>query len=324
MTDQHPQTSPLARSASPFLRHGAEQPVDWLPWGHEAFRRAREEDRPILLDIGAVWCHWCHVMDRESYEDPGTAALINELYVPVKVDRDESPAVDARYQAAVQALSGQGGWPLTAFLTPDGQVFHGGTYFPPEDAHGRPSFRRVLREISRVWRQDRGRVDQAAAAMREHLETALRAQAAPGELDPRLVDDAVRDLADGYDPRNGGFGRAPKFPNAGGIGLLLEQWALTGSAEAREMARSSLLAMARGGIHDHLGGGFHRYATDARWLIPHFEKMAYDNGPLLAAYAQAAALDDGAGSDELRQAARGIVAMYRDVAPDLLAAGGFP
>ncbi|MFW6206081.1 MAG: thioredoxin domain-containing protein, partial [Gemmatimonadota bacterium] len=168
MTEPGPETSrdsPLASSRSPFLRHGAEQPVAWLPWGAEAFERARSEERPVLLDIGAVWCHWCHVMDRESYEDPDTAALINELYIPVKVDRDERPDVDARYQRAVQSLIGVGGWPLTAFLTPDGEVFHGGTYFPPEPAHGRPSFRRVLEEVARVWREEQSRVRELAGAV---------------------------------------------------------------------------------------------------------------------------------------------------------------
>ncbi|MFO7894618.1 MAG: thioredoxin domain-containing protein [Longimicrobiales bacterium] len=311
----------LTDSKSPFLRHGAEQPVDWLPWGEEAFRRAREEDRPILLDIGAVWCHWCHVMDRESYEDPDTAALINERYVAVKVDRDERPDIDARYQRAVQSLIGQGGWPLTAFLTPDGEVFHGGTYFPPEDRQGAPAFRRVLEEIHRVWTEERGRAREVADAVTERLSTVLAGEASEGELDASLIDGAVDAFAKVYDARNGGFGQAPKFPNAGGLGLLLDAW-LDGESElARGMVEATLTAMVTGGIYDQLGGGFHRYSTDARWIIPHFEKMAYDNGALLQLLARAAAVTDDPG---LRKAAAGIVDYYRDVAPELIDAGGFP
>jgi uncharacterized protein YyaL (SSP411 family) len=316
-----PDTSRLADSMSPFLRHGAEQPVDWHPWGEAAFERARAEDRPILLDIGAVWCHWCHVMDRESYEDPDTAALINQLYVPIKVDRDERPDVDARYQRAVQALVGQGGWPLTAFLTPAGHVFHGGTYFPPRDLHGRPSFRRVLRELARVWSEEREKVDEAAAAVRDHLAKVLVAEASPGPLEPGLIDGAVDALAKVYDPVHGGFGGAPKFPNAGALGLLLDRWLDEGTELARGMVRETLVAMVDGGIHDQIGGGFHRYSTDARWIIPHFEKMAYDNGPLLEVLARAAvALDD----ERLAAAAAGVVDYYRGVAPQLVEAGGFP
>ncbi len=311
----------LADSRSPFLRHGATQPVSWMPWGEEAFERARRAARPILLDIGAVWCHWCHVMDRESYEDPETARLVNELFVPVKVDRDERPDVDARYQRAVQAISGQGGWPLTAFLTPEGEVFYGGTYFPPVDGYGRPSFKRVLAEIARLWRDDRARALEGARSVRERLASFERAETEAGEVGAPLVDHAVEELARAFDFRWGGFGSAPKFPNAGALLLVLDRWLDEGEDWALRIVRESLAAMARGGIHDHLGGGFHRYATDARWLIPHFEKMAYDNGTLLEAYARAAAaLDDPL----LRDTAAGIVAHYRDVAPALLEAGGFP
>jgi uncharacterized protein YyaL (SSP411 family) len=311
----------LANAASPFLRHGAEQPVAWLPWGEAAFERARDRDRPILLDIGAVWCHWCHVMDRESYEDPDTAALINELFVPVKVDRDEMPDVDARYQRAVQSLAGQGGWPLTAFLTPDGEVFHGGTYFPPRDAHGRPSFRRVLREVARVWDEERDRARSVAEAVADRLATVLTGEAAPGELGDEMIGQAVDALAAVFDARHGGFGRSPKFPNVGGLGLLLDRWLDGGSTATRDMLLSTLLAMVRGGIHDQLGGGFHRYSTDARWIIPHFEKMAYDNGPLMEVLARAGqALDDF----RLTAAATGVAGYYRDVAGELTDVGGFP
>mgnify|MGYP001028028572 CR=1 FL=1 len=313
--------NPLARSKSPFLRHGAEQPVAWMPWGEAAFRRAREEDRPVLLDIGAVWCHWCHVMDRESYEDPDTAALINERFVPVKVDRDERPDVDARYQRAVQSVVGVGGWPLTAFLTPDGEVFHGGTYFPPEDVQGRPGFRRVLRKVAQVWAEERDRVRELADRISEQLESVLTGEAAAGELTPGLIDGAVDTLSKAYDPRNGGFGQAPKFPNTGALELLLDQWLDEGTMLARDMVGATLDAMVAGGIHDHVGGGFHRYSTDARWIIPHFEKMAYDNGALLDVLARTGA---ALGEDRLADAAAGVVAYYRDVAPELVEAGGFP
>jgi len=316
-----PPSPSLADSRSPFLRHGAEQPVNWLPWGPEAFARARRENRPVLLDIGAVWCHWCHVMDHESYEDPETAALINELFVAVKVDRDERPDVDARYQRAVQALTGQGGWPLTAFLTPDGEVFYGGTYFPPEDRFGRPSFRRVLEEVARVWREEPERAVEAARQIRVHVSAYEQAEAEAGAVTRTIVDGAVAAFIQGFDGRHGGFGGAPKFPNAGAIELFLDRYLDGGGALERRVVTQTLTAMARGGIHDHLGGGFHRYSTDARWLVPHFEKMAYDNGVLLEAYARAYAVF----RDLLyRAAAEGIVVYYREVAPGLREAGGFP
>ena len=292
-----------------------------MPWSEQAFERARRENRPILLDIGAVWCHWCHVMDRESYEDPDTAALINELFVPIKVDRDERPDVDARYQRAVQLLTGQGGWPLTAFLTPDGVVYHGGTYFPPDDRFGRPSFRRVLMEVSRVWVQERERALEAARGIADRLDQYARAEAQPGELSRTFIVDTLEELAGSFDFRYGGFGGAPKFPNAGAIDLLLDHWIETGTEWARRIVVETLAAMASGGIYDQLGGGFHRYATDARWIIPHFEKMSYDNGPLLRTYARAARVLD---EPLLTQAAHGIVRHYHRVAPGLAQAGGFP
>jgi uncharacterized protein len=319
--DQPAADSPLATSPSPFLRHGATQPVRWQLWGEEALARAQRLDRPILLDIGAVWCHWCHVMDRESYEDEETARLINELFVPVKVDRDERPDVDARYQRAVQLMTGQGGWPLTAFLTPAGEVFFGGTYFPPDDRYGRPSLKRVLVEIARVWRDEKGRARESAQALRSRLEEVRRAESLPGELDPRLVHAGVEAFARAFDFRYGGFGGAPKFPNAGALLLLLDHHIDTGFDWAARIVRETLGALARGGIHDQLGGGFHRYATDARWLIPHFEKMAYDNGPLLQAYARAYAVLP----DELYlSVGRGMLRHHQAVAPALLERGGFP
>ncbi|HSJ06317.1 MAG TPA: thioredoxin domain-containing protein [Longimicrobiales bacterium] len=320
MTDRQGRNA-LADERSPFLQHGSTQPVDWLPWGDEAFERARREDRPILLDIGAVWCHWCHVMDRESYEDEATAALINEHFVPVKVDRDERPDVDARYQRAVQLLTGQGGWPLTAFLTPDGDAFYGGTYFPPDDRFGRPSFQRVLRDVDRVWREERGRADSAAAQIGERLVEAARAERRPGDPSADLIAETVEELAQSFDFRYGGFGRAPKFPNAGALDLLLDEALDNGTEWAHRIVYETLHAMIRGGFHDQVGGGFHRYSTDARWIIPHFEKMAYDNGVLLATCARASVVvDDGA----CRAAAEGVLSYYRDVAAQLVDAGGFP
>ncbi|MBX6364498.1 MAG: thioredoxin domain-containing protein, partial [Gemmatimonadetes bacterium] len=314
-------TPTLAGSRSPFLQHGASQPVNWLPWCDAAFERARRENRPILLDIGAVWCHWCHVMDRESYENPATARLINERFVPIKVDRDERPDLDARYQRAVQAVSGQSGWPLTAFLTPDGDVFYGGTYFPPEDAHGRASFPRVLTEVARIWEQQREQALDMARQIRERLSVYEQAEGQPGQPSPHVVTEAVEEFAHAFDFRHGGFGRAPKFPNPGALLLLLDRYLDTREEWTLRIVHDTLRAMARGGIHDHLGGGFHRYTTDARWLIPHFEKMAYDNGALLLAYARAAAVVD---DPSIRDAATGILDYYRDVAPELVARGGFP
>ncbi len=311
----------LTHARSPFLRHGATQPVNWLPWCEEAFDRAKRETKPILLDIGAVWCHWCHVMDRESYENEETARIINDGFVPVKVDRDERPDVDARYQRAVQAMSGEGGWPLTAMLTPDGEVFFGGTYFPPVEGRGRPSFARVLKEVLRVWSEQRERALEMARQLRERVSAYEQAESQVGELSPALVSEAAEEFAQAFDFRHGGFSRAPKFPNAGAMLLLLDHARDTGEAWPLRIVSETLGAMARGGIHDHLGGGFHRYTTDAAWHIPHFEKMAYDNGPLLEALARAAAVT---GDPRLRVAAEGIVAWFGDVAPQLLAQGGFP
>jgi uncharacterized protein len=314
-------TDTLAGARSPFLQHGAKQPVRWMPWSDAVFERARREDKAVLLDIGAVWCHWCHVMDRESYEDADTAALINELFIPVKVDRDERPDVDARYQRAVQTLTGQGGWPLTAFLTPDGNPFFGGTYFPPTDQYGRPSFKRVLTEVARIWRQERSRAQDAVNGIRERLQQFATAETQSGDIRPQLVHQTVEALAEAFDFRYGGFGRAPKFPNPGALLLLLDHSIDSGEAWSRRMATETLDAMARGGIYDQIGGGFHRYSTDARWLIPHFEKMAYDNGPLLECFARAAAVFD---SQLYRDICHGTIEHYEDIAGELLQAGGFP
>ena len=308
----------LASQASSYLRSAAHQPVDWHPWGAEAFEKARREDKPLLLDSGAVWCHWCHVMDRESYEDPAVAAIINERYVAVKVDRDERPDVDARYQKAIQAMTGQGGWPLTAFLLPDGRCFYGGTYYPPRDLHGRPGFRRVLEGVSDAYRTRRDEILQNADHLMEHIGRA----AAPRE---RVAEDAWEDvlahavgqMREAFDPVHGGFGRAPKFPHPAAHDLLLAR-ALAGDGAARDVLLATLDAMREGGVYDQLAGGFHRYSVDAGWIVPHFEKMLYDNAGLLRNYARAAR---AWGRDDLAQTSGEIVAFLRDVLghPD----GGF-
>jgi hypothetical protein len=273
----------LKSASSAYVRSAISQPVDWYPWGPEAFARAQAEAKPILLDIGGAWCHWCHVLDHESYEDPQVAAIINNHFVAIKVDRDERPDVDARYQHAVQAISGQGGWPLTAFLTPDGRVFFGGTYFPPVDSYGRPSFKRVLLSVAAYYRENRDEAERAAADLHGRLTQAL-AGTSPGDLDLTLVAHAVDDIARAFDRQNAGFGRAPKFPHTSTIELLIRRAFRTVDDELRAMVTRTLERMGRGGVYDQLGGGFHRYSTDAHWIVPHFEKMLYDNAGLLANY----------------------------------------
>jgi len=282
----------LAREPSLYLRQHGENPVDWYPWGEEALRRAREEDRPILLSIGYSSCHWCHVMERESFEDPGIARMMNEGFVCVKVDREERPDVDGIYMKAVQALTGQGGWPLTVFLTPEGEPFYGGTYFPPEPRHGMPSFPQLLEATGAAWRERREQVLEAAAGIREALERSARGPedapaGTPGTLDAALVRGAARDLLRGFDPAHGGFGRAPKFPQPVLLNFLLEHHAVGEDKEALKAVLSTLDKMARGGIRDQLGGGFHRYSVDRAWLVPHFEKMLYDNALLARVYLRA-------------------------------------
>ena len=271
----------LARAASPYLRSAVHQQVDWYEWGEEAFARARAEDKPILLDIGAVWCHWCHVIDRESYENPQLAAIINRLFVPVKVDRDERPDVDARYQAAISTISGQGGWPLTGFLLPDGRPFFGGTYFPPEDAMGRPGFRRILEAVAAGYRDRRGEVEEAASRLAEAVAKTETFAGGRGEFDSRVAEDQAESILGLFDARNGGFGRSPKFPHSAAIDLLLECHQAGGGTRMLEVAAVTLEKMGSGGVYDQVAGGFHRYSVDERWCVPHFEKMSYDNSELL-------------------------------------------
>ena len=273
----------LADSSSPYLLQHAENPVDWFPWGEEAFARARAEDRPLLVSVGYSSCHWCHVMEHESFSDSATAALQNELFVNVKVDREERPDVDALTMEACVTLTGQGGWPTTVFLTPDGRPFYAGTYFPPEPRHGIPAFRQVLHAVAEAWRERRGDLEAQAERLVGALGGAARLEAGEEELSPGLLESADRGLARDYEPAFGGFGVAPKFPPASAIELLLRR----GGPEALGMVRRTLDGMAAGGLYDVVGGGFHRYSVDARWLVPHFEKMLYDNALLVSAYLHA-------------------------------------
>jgi uncharacterized protein len=275
----------LARASSAYLRSAMHQPVQWNEWGAEAFATATRENKPILLDIGAVWCHWCHVMDRESYDDPAIASILNEHFVAVKVDRDERPDIDSRYQAAVQAVSGQGGWPLTAFLTPDGKPFYGGTYFPPSDGYGRPSFRRVLLSIANAYKEKNGDVVEQAAM----VENAIAQSESFAGKDGRIAESIVTAIQESafkmFDAVHGGFGSAPKFSHPSALDLLTERSARRPDDESlRNLVVTSLEKMARGGVYDQLAGGFHRYSVDERWVVPHFEKMAYDNSELLKNY----------------------------------------
>jgi uncharacterized protein YyaL (SSP411 family) len=303
----------LRDSASPYLRSAAHQPIDWYEWGPQAFEAARAAGKPILLDIGAVWCHWCHVIDRESYENPEIAAMINQLYIPVKVDRDERPDVDARYQSAISAISGQGGWPLTAFLTPDGKPFFGGTYFPPEDAMGRPGFKRILLGVSEAFRNKRADVDNSARALEEAVAKAELHRAARGSLDPGIVDSVIESALRLFDEQHGGFGTAPKFPHASAVDLILERYQSTRDPRLLHVAERTLEGMALGGVYDQIAGGFHRYSVDERWCVPHFEKMSYDNSELLKNYLHGYQVT---GRPLFRETAEGIIAWVNEVLSD--------
>jgi uncharacterized protein YyaL (SSP411 family) len=277
LTGQSMGVNRLSAETSPYLLQHADNPVDWYTWGDEAFARAREEDKPVLLSVGYSACHWCHVMEHESFEDDATARLMNEHFVCVKVDREERPDVDAVYMEAVVALTGHGGWPMTVFLTPDGRPFYGGTYYPPEPRHGLPSFRQVLAAIADLWRDRRDTVTTQAGAITEELQRGGRLQASREPLTSQLLTHAVSSLRAQFDPVWGGFGGAPKFPPHSTLEFLL------GRGET-EMTQKTLDSMALGGMYDVVGGGFHRYSVDRMWLVPHFEKMLYDNALLVRAY----------------------------------------
>jgi uncharacterized protein YyaL (SSP411 family) len=319
----------LARASSAYLRSAMHQPIQWHEWGEEAFAEAKRENKPMLLDIGAVWCHWCHVMDRESYDDPEIAAIVDENFIAVKVDRDERPDIDSRYQAAIQAVSGQGGWPLTAFLTPDGKPFYGGTYFPPSDGYGRPSFRRVLLSIANAYKEKNGDVIEQAKMVESAIAQSESFQGRGGRVSAGAVAAIQESAMKMFDARHGGFGQAPKFPHPSVLDLLIERYAgearskevkiptldvenasrighpsLGEHPDLREVIVTTLDQMALGGVYDQLAGGFHRYSVDERWVVPHFEKMCYDNSELLKNYVHAY---QATGSEFFADVARDII-----------------
>jgi uncharacterized protein YyaL (SSP411 family) len=312
----------LARASSAYLRSAMHQPIQWHEWGEEAFASAQRENKPMLLDIGAVWCHWCHVMDRESYDDAEVAAIVNEHFIAVKVDRDERPDIDSRYQAAVSAVGGQGGWPLTAFLTPDGKPFYGGTYFPPTDGYGRPSFKRVLTSIANAYKEKHGDVVEQAKMVESAIAQAESFAGRGGRVSMGIIAAIEKSAFSMFDAQHGGFGSAPKFPHPSALDLLIERYARTveqdkskspssrkerekdGAPDLSTLITTTLEHMAKGGVYDQLAGGFHRYSVDERWVVPHFEKMCYDNSELLKNYVHSY---QATGSEFFAHVARDIV-----------------
>ncbi len=281
-------TNRLAREKSPYLLQHAHNPVDWYPWGAEAFAKARNEQKPIFLSVGYSTCHWCHVMERESFENESIAAILNRYFVSIKVDREERPDVDRIYMTFVQASTGSGGWPMSVFLTPALKPFFGGTYFPPDNRYGRPGFPAILERVAQAWNSQREELMESAEQVVEQLSADLEARTESGAgLDATVADSCYYSLRRSFDTQHGGFGGAPKFPRPVALNFLLRYWRRTGNLEARDMAVETLRAMARGGIHDHLGGGFHRYSVDERWFVPHFEKMLYDQAQLAISYLEA-------------------------------------
>jgi uncharacterized protein YyaL (SSP411 family) len=287
MSDTARSANRLQHETSPYLRQHAYNPVDWYPWGEEALQRAGTMDRPIFLSVGYSACHWCHVMEHESFEDPEVAALLNEHFVSIKVDREERPDIDQIYMAAVQLMTRHGGWPMSVFLTPDRRPFFGGTYFPPVDRYGQPSFKRVLQYLIQAWKDQRAGIEEQAEQLSRHVQDMLHLEPGAGELGPELLRKAAGVLGRMFDATYGGFGSAPKFPHPMDLRLLLRVARRWQDDDALAMVRHTLDRMAMGGIYDHLGGGFHRYSTDALWLVPHFEKMLYDNALLSMAYLEA-------------------------------------
>lgn len=277
----------LIHETSPYLLQHAHNPVDWFPWGEEAFKKAQAEDKPILLSIGYSACHWCHVMEHESFENEQIAALMNKLFVNIKVDREERPDLDEIYMSAVQMLTGRGGWPMTMFLTPDRKPFYGGTYFPPEDRAGMPGFPRILRAVYQAYRERPADVAKSVGEIHNALQRMSETQASRKQFSPEIIGETAASIARAYDADHGGVGQAPKFPNAGVYELFLRHYHRSKEQRYLDMVVHTLSKMAEGGIYDHLGGGFHRYSVDAKWLVPHFEKMLYDNAQLLRIYAQA-------------------------------------
>jgi uncharacterized protein YyaL (SSP411 family) len=309
----------LATATSPYLREAAMQPVAWYPWGEEPFQLAKELDRPILLDIGAIWCHWCHVMDQETYSNPEVTDLLNKHFITIKVDRDERPDIDARYQKAVQVMTGSGGWPLTAFLTPEGEAFFGGGTFLPDDRFGRPGFKTLLPKVAEVYRRRKEDVLKTAKQLQEAV-AAIEADAIrKGALSPQLVEAVATALARSFDAVHGGFGRGPKFPMGSPLALALRLYAEQRDEQQLQIVTKTLDEAANGGIHDQVGGGFHRYAIDPEWKIPHFEKLDYTNAQLLMNYLQAYQVTGGT---RYREVAEGIITYVNQVLSDQ-ANGGF-
>ncbi|MCE5310852.1 MAG: thioredoxin domain-containing protein [Acidobacteriales bacterium] len=294
----------LAREKSPYLLQHAHNPVDWYPWGEEAFEKARLEDKPVFLSVGYSTCHWCHVMERESFEDAAIAEVLNRNFVPVKVDREERPDVDRIYMLFVQASTGGGGWPMSVWLTPDLVPFYGGTYFPPVDAGGRPGFRSILERIAAAWRSEEQRIRESGGKALEQLRDYVEPLRHTGVLGEEVLDAGFRAFRGMFDPAHGGFETAPKFPRPVTLNFLLAFWRRTRNQEALDMALATLRGMARGGMCDHLGGGFHRYSVDERWFLPHFEKMLYDQAQLASAYLDAFRIS---GDKALAEVARGIL-----------------
>src|SRR5437867_2731535 len=279
-------TNRLAKETSPYLLQHAHNPVDWYSWGEEAFACARAEDKPVFLSIGYSACHWCHVMERESFEDEEIAQILNQNFVSIKVDREERPDIDSIYMQAVQLMTGHGGWPMSVFLTPDGGPFYAGTYFPPDDRHGMPGFKRVLAHVNEAYRSRRNDVQAASEEVRQVISSSLKPKGT-GTIERHALDRAAASIAQNYDAAHGGFGSAPKFPPSMTLDFLMQVADRTGNRQYQEIITNTLTKMARGGIYDQVGGGFHRYSTDARWLVPHFEKMLYDNALLARLYTRA-------------------------------------
>lgn len=305
----------LAQEKSAYLKSSADQKISWYPWSNEPFKRAREEDKPLFLSSGGVWCHWCHVMAKECFYDDDIASILNNNFISIKVDRDERPDIDRRYQLAVSAMGGGSGWPLSVFLTPDKKPFYGGTYFPPEDKLGRPGFKKILEAVHKLYKSRRGEISQYT----EKLMSAIKPQPISQEqIDEAHINEAVKDMLKEYDPQNGGFGSRPKFPMPGAIDFILNRYFITKDRSVGVAAKKTLESMARGGIYDHIGGGFHRYSIDESWIIPHFEKMADDNAWLLRNYLDAYIVF---GDPIFKNVSRGIIKFIRAVLSD--PEGGF-
>lgn len=277
----------LVHEKSPYLLQHADNPVDWYPWGEEAFARAREEDKPVFLSIGYSTCHWCHVMEHESFEDPQIAQMINDYFVPIKVDREERPDIDSIYMAVVTAMTGRGGWPLTVVLTPDKRPFFGGTYFPPQAKWGSPGLVDIMQSIHKAWQTQRSELVQSSITFTEMLKERMREEKGKAQLSDTIFTAGFEQLDRTYDEIFGGFGHAPKFPAGHNLSFLLRYWYRKNEPEALQMVEHTLVQMANGGMYDHVAGGFHRYSTDRQWQIPHFEKMLYDQAMLAKTYLEA-------------------------------------